>query len=68
MSAGRPKITRLAQKPPMLISHAMGEGKTIDPATIRGTGNHARAHPLQSAWNVMTLLSLRLVASEVPLA
>ena len=45
----------------MLISHALGEGKSIDPALVRGTGNHARAHPLYSGWNVMAQLSLRLV-------
>jgi len=28
---------------------------------VRGTGNHARAHPLYSGWNVMAQLSLRLV-------
>lgn len=51
----------LDKKPVMLISHALGEGKSIDPSLIRGTGNHARAHPLYSGWNVMAQLSLRLV-------
>jgi len=51
----------LDKKPVMLISHALGEGKAIDPALVRGTGNHARAHPLYSGWNVMAQLSLRLV-------
>lgn len=51
----------LDEKPVMLISHALGEGKHIDPALIRGTGNHARAHPLYSGWNVAAMLSLRLV-------
>ena len=50
----------LTKKPVMLISHALGPGKSIDPATIRGGGNHARAHPLYSPWNVMAVLSLRL--------
>ena len=50
----------LEKKPVMLISHALGEGKSIDPAKIRGGGNHARAHPLYSGWNVMAQLSLRL--------
>jgi predicted NAD/FAD-binding protein len=45
----------------MLISHALGEGKTINEKLIRGTGNHARAHPLYSGWNVAAQLSLRLV-------
>lgn len=51
----------LNEKPVMLISHALGEGKSIDPQLVRGTGNHARAHPLYSGWNVMAQLSLRLV-------
>ena len=51
----------LDQKPVMLISHALGEGKTIDPALVRGTANHARAHPLYSGWNVAAQLSLRLI-------
>jgi hypothetical protein len=51
----------LADKPVMLISHALGEGKSIDPKLVRGTANHARAHPLYSGWNVMAQLSLRLV-------
>ncbi|KAJ8605089.1 hypothetical protein CTAYLR_000369 [Chrysophaeum taylorii] len=50
----------LDQKPVMLISHALGEGKSIDPEKIRGGGNHARAHPLYSPWNVAAQLSLRL--------
>ena len=45
----------------MLISHALGEGKAIAPGKVRGTGNHARAHPLYSGWNVAAMLSLRLV-------
>ena len=48
------------QRPPLLISHALTEGKVIDPTKIVGTGNHARAHPLYSGWNIMTMLSLRL--------
>ena len=48
------------ERPPLLISHALGEGKAIDPELQRGTGNHARAHPLYSGWNIMTMLSLRL--------
>lgn len=51
----------LDQKPVMLISHALGEGKAIDPSLVRGTGNHARAHPLYSGWNVAAQLSLRLI-------
>lgn len=51
----------LDKKPVMLISHALGDGKSIDPDLVRGTGNHARAHPLYSGWNVMAQLSLRLV-------
>lgn len=51
----------LHKKPVMLISHALGEDKKIDPTLVRGTGNHARAHPLYSGWNVMAQLSLRLV-------
>eukprot|EP01063_Lacrimia_lanifica_P032337 TRINITY_DN550_c3_g1_i1.p1 TRINITY_DN550_c3_g1~~TRINITY_DN550_c3_g1_i1.p1 ORF type:complete len:754 (+),score=323.05 TRINITY_DN550_c3_g1_i1:199-2262(+) len=50
----------LDKKPPMLITHALGEGRTIDPEKIVGTGNHARAHPLYSGWNLASLLSLRL--------
>jgi len=50
----------LQEKPVMLISHALGEGKSIDPTKIRGGGNHARAHPLYSGWNVMAQLCLRL--------
>jgi len=50
----------LAKKPVMLISHALGEGKKIDADLVRGGGNHARAHPLYSGWNVMAQLSLRL--------
>jgi predicted NAD/FAD-binding protein len=45
----------------MLISHALSEGKSIDPKMVRGTGNHARAHPLYSGWNVAAQLSLRLI-------
>jgi predicted NAD/FAD-binding protein len=56
--------TPLDKKPVMLISHALGEGKSIDPKTIRGTGNHARAHPLYSGWNVMAMLSLRLIQGK----
>jgi hypothetical protein len=48
------------QRPPLLISHALTEGKVLDPKKIVGTGNHARAHPLYSGWNIMTMLSLRL--------
>ena len=44
----------------MLISHALTEGKSIDPTKIVGEGNHSRAHPLYSGWNIMTMLSLRL--------
>lgn len=51
-------------KPVMLISHALGEGKSIDKKLIRGTGNHSRAHPLYSGWNVMAILSLRLVQGK----
>ena len=51
-------------KPVMLISHALGEGKSIDKKLIRGTGNHARAHPLYSGWNVAAMLSLRLVQGK----
>ena len=43
-----------------LASTKSGEGKVIDTAKIRGGGNHARAHPLYSGWNVMAQLSLRL--------
>jgi len=50
----------LEEKPVMLISHALGEGKSIDESKIRGGGNHARAHPLYSGWNVAAQLSLRL--------
>jgi len=51
---------KLDEKPVMLISHALGEGKKIDANLVRGGGNHARAHPLYSGWNVMAQLSLRL--------
>lgn len=51
----------LDEKPVMLISHALGEGKEIDPSLVRGAGNHARAHPLYSGWNVAAQLSLRLI-------
>lgn len=54
----------IEDKPVMLISHALGEGKSIDRKLIRGTGNHARAHPLYSGWNVMAMLSLRLVQGK----
>ena len=54
----------LDQKPVMLISHALGEGKEIDSKLICGTANHARAHPLYSGWNVMAMLSLRLVQGQ----
>lgn len=55
---------QLKDKPVMLISHALGEGKSIDQKLIRGTGNHARAHPLYSGWNVAAMLSLRLVQGK----
>ncbi|KAJ1451092.1 hypothetical protein M885DRAFT_499772 [Pelagophyceae sp. CCMP2097] len=35
----------LEEKPVMLISHALGEGKSIDESKIRGGGNHARERP-----------------------
>ncbi|KAL3767853.1 hypothetical protein ACHAW5_008155 [Stephanodiscus triporus] len=54
----------LDRKPVMLISHALGEGKSIDKKLIVGTANHARAHPLYSGWNVMAMLSLRLVQGK----
>jgi hypothetical protein len=54
----------IKDKPVMLISHALGEGKSIDKKLIRGTGNHARAHPLYSGWNVAAILSLRLVQGK----
>jgi len=54
----------LDEKPVMLISHALGEGKSIDKKLIVGTANHARAHPLYSGWNVMAMLSLRLVQGK----
>ena len=54
----------LDEKPVMLISHALGEGKSIDPALVRGTGNHARAHPLYSGWNVAAMLALRLIQGK----
>ena len=54
----------LEKKPVMLISHALGEGKSIDEKKIVGTANHARAHPLYSGWNVMAMLSLRLVQGK----
>ena len=54
----------LDEKPAMLISHALGEGKSIDEKLIVGTANHARAHPLYSGWNVMAMLSLRLVQGK----
>lgn len=52
---------KLEEKVPMLITHALGEGKNIDPSLVRGQGNHARAHPLYSGWNVSTMLALRLI-------
>ena len=52
------------KKPVMLISHALGEGKSIDDGLVRGEGNHARAHPLYSGWNVAAMLSLRLVQGK----
>jgi len=54
----------LHKKPVMLISHSLGEGKSIDPSLVRGTANHARAHPLYSGWNVAAMLSLRLVQGK----
>ena len=54
----------LDKKPVMLISHALGDGKSIDEKLIVGTANHARAHPLYSGWNVMAMLSLRLVQGK----
>lgn len=54
----------IKDKPVMLISHALGEGKSIDKKLIRGSGNHARAHPLYSGWNVAAMLSLRLVQGK----
>jgi len=54
----------LDKKPVMLISHALGDGKSIDKKLIVGTANHARAHPLYSGWNVMAMLSLRLVQGK----
>jgi len=54
----------LHKKPVMLVSHSLGEGKSIDPSLIRGTANHARAHPLYSGWNVAAMLSLRLVQGK----
>ena len=54
----------LHKKPVMLISHSLGEGKSIDPSLVRATANHARAHPLYSGWNVAAMLSLRLVQGK----
>jgi predicted NAD/FAD-binding protein len=54
----------LDQKPVMLIGHALGDGKSYDPRLIRGTGNHARAHPLYSGWNIAAQLCLRLVQGQ----
>merc|ERR1719198_447788 len=54
---------RAAERPPLLILHAMGpkgNEKVINEDLVRGSGNHARAHPLYSGWNIMTMLSLRL--------
>lgn len=51
----------LDKKPPMLISHAMADGKEISKDLVRGTGHHARAHPMPSGWNIMTMLTLRLI-------
>lgn len=55
-----PSLLNRADRPPLLITHALGEGKTIDPKKIVGDGNHVRAHPLYSGWNVAAMLSLRL--------
>lgn len=52
---------KLEEKPVMLVSHSLGEGKSIDPKLVRGNDSHARAHPLYSGWNVMAQLSLRLI-------
>ena len=54
----------ISEKPPMLITHALGDGKTIDPKLIKGTGNHARAHPLYSGWNVAAVLLLRFIQGK----
>jgi hypothetical protein len=54
----------LDKKPVMLIGHAMGEDKSIDGSLVRGDGNHARAHPLYSGWNIAAQLSLRLIQGE----
>jgi predicted NAD/FAD-binding protein/cytochrome b involved in lipid metabolism len=51
----------LNEKPPLLITHALGEGKSIDSKLVRGEGNHARAHPLYSGWNLTTVLTMRLL-------
>jgi len=55
---------KLDEKPVMLISHSLGEGKSIQKDKIKGVGNHARAHPLYSGWNVAAMLSLRLVQGK----
>lgn len=55
-----PSLVDREDRPPLLITHALGEGKSIDPKKIVGDGSHARAHPLYSGWNVLALLSLRL--------
>jgi predicted NAD/FAD-binding protein len=54
-------VKPLEEKPPMLISHTLPEGKEINPDKILGSGNHVRAHPLYSGWNIMTMLSMKLV-------
>merc|ERR1719362_923224 len=54
-------VMKLEEKPVMLVSHSLGEGKSIDPKLVRGNDSHARAHPLYSGWNVMAQLSLRLI-------
>eukprot|EP00804_Cyclotella_cryptica_P003752 CCRYP_008922-RA/>CCRYP_008922-RA protein AED:0.11 eAED:0.11 QI:0/0/0/1/1/1/4/0/450 len=54
----------LDKKPVMLISHALRQGKSINPKLMVGTANHARAHPLYSGWNVMAMLSIRLVQGK----
>ena len=55
-----PSLVDRTDRPPLLITHALGAGKTIDPSKIVGDGSHARAHPLYSGWNVAAMLSLRL--------
>ena len=51
----------LDQKPVMLVSHALGEGKSIDQSLVRGVANHARAHPMFTVWNNLTMITLRLI-------